>query len=334
MLLCCFHPTIITLITRNPAAVGVRYNDYIMRHFLQSDHWQSLQENLGRRSVSQTGEGWRYTAYLESGRLSTRLYAPYGPEAESDEALEQALKSLRTEAKALGASFVRFEPRTTGSETLFKSIGAVRAARVQPEATSVVDLTQPEADIISRMSPSSRNLYRNYAKKGVSFRVSTDISDIDILLGFLHEVAAHTGMKAHSDEYLRAQAETFFAKGCAKLYIAEYQGTPIVACLVYDYDHVRYYAHAAAGYEHRNLSAGTSIVGHMIMDAKADGMHAFDLYGIWPNASAGTPHQGITKFKRSFGGDDVVYHGTWELPVKPLRYRLYRLIASRTKQRT
>jgi lipid II:glycine glycyltransferase (peptidoglycan interpeptide bridge formation enzyme) len=305
-----------------------------MRHFLQSDHWKSLQENLGRRSVSRQGEGWRYTAYLESGRLSTRLYAPYGPEADSEEALEQALSSLKTGARALGASFVRFEPRALGSDALFGRLGAVRAARVQPEATSVVDLTQDADTIISRMSPSSRNLYRNYANKGVTIRTTTQPADIEILLTFLHEVAAHTGMHAHSDDYLRAQAKLFFEQDCAKLYVAEFEGSPVVACLVYDFDGVRYYAHAAAGYEHRNLSAGTSIVGQMIMDAKADGMKAFDLYGIWPDAQAGTPHGGITKFKRSFGGDDLIYRGTWELPVKKLRYRLYRMIASRGGQRT
>ena len=305
-----------------------------MRHFLQSDHWKSFQENLGRRSVSRQGEGWQYTAFLETGRLSTRLYAPYGPEAESEEALEQALHSLRTEAKALGASFVRFEPRTLGSDELFARLGAQRAARVQPEATSVVDLTREADDIISRMSPSSRNLYRNYANKGVSIRTTTDPAEIDILLGFLHEVAAHTGMKAHSDSYLRAQAELFFSQDCAKLYVAEFEGSPVVACLIYDFDGVRYYAHAAAGYEHRNLSAGTSIVGQMIMDANAEGLKAFDLYGIWPAADSKTPHGGITKFKRSFGGDDLIYRGTWELPVNKLRYRLYRTIASRSRQRS
>jgi lipid II:glycine glycyltransferase (peptidoglycan interpeptide bridge formation enzyme) len=305
-----------------------------MRHFLQSDHWKALQEKLGRRSISRQGEGWRYTAYLETGRLSTRLYAPYGPEADSEAALEQALQSLRTEAKKLGASFVRFEPGLLGSDELFARLGAVRSARVQPEATSVVDLSQNADAIVSRMSPSSRNLYRNYAKKGVTIRSTTDVASIEVLLTFLHEVAEHTGMKAHSDEYLRAQAETFFERNCAKLYVGEFEGSPIVACLVYDYDGVRYYAHAAAGYEHRNLSAGTSIVGQMILDAKNDGMTAFDLYGIWPDADNGTAHGGITKFKRSFGGDDRIYRGTWELPVKPLQYRLYRLVASRISQRT
>ena len=58
------------------------------------------------------------------------------------------------------------------------------------------------------MRSTSRNLYRNIHKKGVTFDVSTDPADIGILLGFLHDVSERAEFKAQSDDYLAQAART------------------------------------------------------------------------------------------------------------------------------
>ena len=51
----------------------------------------------------------------------------------------------------------------------------------------------------------------------------------------------------------------------------------------------------------------------------------FDLYGVVPPEVRDHAWSGFSDFKRSFGGRQLDYSGTWELPVKRLSYALYRL---------
>ncbi len=305
-----------------------------MTHFLQSEHWQQFQEALGRTCITGHGDGWSYRAYVEKGKINTRLYVPRGPLLASPEALAPALASLREAARAHGAALVRIEPTEHVTTDNLKAAGLVRAARVQPEATHVVDLTPSEDEIIAHMNTTGRRLHRAFAKRGLTLHTSHDPKDIGILTTMLHGVADTTGMTAHSDSYLRTQAETFLPSGVATLYYVTFEDSPIAAVFVFDYDGTRYYAHVASGYEHRNLGAGTSIVSHIMLEAKRAGLTSFDLYGIWPSATPGTPHAGITAFKRSFGGQDVIYPGTWELPVRPLPYAAYQFLRKFVKERT
>jgi len=304
-----------------------------MTHFLQTEAWGKFQESLGRMVVRDSGDGWSYQAILEKGKINSRLYVPYGPTLSKPGALSPALTSLRAQAKKLGATFIRVEPLGNVTTDDLKAAGLRRVARVQPEATSVVDLMRSNDDIIAAMTPSNRNLHRNYTAKGLEVHTSTNPADITILTTLLHGVAAKTGMHAHADSYLQKQAETFLPTGDGLLYYVTYEGQPVVASLVYDGDDTRYYGHAAADYEHRKLSPGTIIVSQMILDAKAKGLTQFDLYGIWPDATGNNPQAGITRFKRSFGGHDIRYNGTWELPVKKTGYALYRLLVRWSKGR-
>lgn len=111
----------------------------------------------------------------------------------------------------------------------------------------------------------------------------------------------------------------------AVLYVAEFEGAPIAATLVYDSEDTRTYAHAAASDEHRKLNAGTALVGQMILDAKEAGLKYFDLYGIADSDDPRHPWAGFTKFKKSFGGEPVTYPGAWDFPIHKWKYRLYRM---------
>lgn len=100
----------------------------------------------------------------------------------------------------------------------------------------------------------------------------------------------------------------------------------IAAALVYDYDGVRYYAHAAADYEHRKLRAGTVLLVQMILDAARAGQQTFDFWGITTSTDPQHPWAGFTQYKKSFGGRQVDYAGTWDLPLNKRKYQLYKTL--------
>lgn len=302
-------------------------------HFLQSSPWQEFQNKLGRQTFRMSGSDWEYLAILERGTGNTRLYCPYGPYAKSEKAFKNALTSLVNLGKERGATFVRIEPTDADLLPYLKSNKwrKVTYQSLNPEHTQTIDLSQTEEQIVANMSQPSRNIYRNYHKKGLEVKTSQNPSDIEIFIELIHKVANRTGMRPHSDKYFRTQAEALFPVGAAKIWYVLHENKPISASLLYDSPTTRHYAHAAADDtpELRKLNASTALVAEAIVDAKRQGLAEFDLYGIAPaDSSKDHPWYGFTRFKKSFGGQEVHFCGTWELPLKPLAYWAYRTYQS------
>lgn len=289
-----------------------------MSHFLQSDAWQRFQQSLGRQTFRAQGNGWEYLAILEPASFGlSRLYCPYGPTVESREAFEAALGSLKTLARKFGVAYLRLQPVGISIPPNSK-LRAVNYS--QPTHTWCIDLTQPEDAILQAMKPNTRNIYRNYRKKGLTHTVSYNPRDISRLTTLLHEVAEHNHITTHSDAYFRAQAETFLPQGDAALHFITKDTETIAAALVYLDESTAYYAHAAASHAYRKFNASTALLAEIIINAKQQGKTSCDLYGITTSSDPAHKWAGFTKFKQSFGGYLVDYNQTLEYPLKPVRY--------------
>lgn len=293
-------------------------------HFLQSSHWAAFQEALGRTVFYGSDDGWQCMAIIEQSRTGTRLYCPYGPLATDEPALVQAFQALTKLARAHKALFVRIEPILTKQKVSLGDFKIKRALKdIQPPQTWVLDLNQTEEEIMAGFTPTNRNLYRTAGNKGLTFRASDDPADLPVFLQMVHEVAANTGIKQHSDRYYEVMANVLLPRKAAKLYIAEHEGTPVAAAFVFDGKNTRYYTHAGSLLQSRKLHPGAPLLATMIFDAKKHGQSYFDFVGVAPVGAENHPWEGFTKFKQSFGGHYKLYLGTWELPTHPF-YRLYR----------
>lgn len=302
-------------------------------HFLQMRAWAAFQEALGRQIFYASGNGWSWLAVLEHTRLGSRLYCPYGPTAAGKKQLQTALTVLEDCAQSQHASYVRVEPVGWAPKTgSYRELGLHRARRnIQPELTWVKNLEPTENELIAGMTATNRNLHRTASKKGLTFRASTDPSEVKIFLDMMHEVAAKNSIHIHPDAYYQQMAETLMPLGAMKLYVAEHESKPVATSLVFDSPTTRYYAHAASLFEARKLHPGTPLVSHMILDAKRQGQQWFDFYGIAPADQPNHRWAGFTRFKQSFGGEPHSFNGTWELPVQKLPYALYRALGKMVK---
>lgn len=311
-----------------------------MTPILQSNIWAEFQRRLGKVVHEGHGPGWSFLAVEEKTPLGMYLYTPYGPCAESATAFKAALSALTALAKSVKAHYVRIEPVAAGlgnnAAAELSALGLVKApSDVQPALTWKVDLAQDEAELLKGMRSTSRNLYRNIHKKGVTFEISTDPADLPILLRFLEQVSGRAEFTAQSNTYLTTAASVLMPAGAAKLFIAKLDGEPIAAALSYDTVDTRVYAHAAADDAHRKLNAGIPLLVTMMLDAKAAGITEFDMWGVSPEDEPEHPWAGFSRFKRSFGGAEVRYPGTWDLPVNVLMYNAYGLTRkARTLVRT
>ena len=305
-------------------------------HFLQSRGWAAFQEKLGKKIYYASDKNWSWAALYEANSFGSRLYVPYGPTASSPASLTKAISTLVECANELDADFVRIEPAAPNAKKILRQLHAKRAHRdIQPKNTLIKDLDRPDDELFAEMMSTNRRLYRRAAETGFTFRQSYDPAELSIFLDMVHQVAERTGIQPHSDSYFESMAEALFPLKAAALFIAEHNGAPVATSIVFENANTRYYAHAGNAESARKLQPGVYLVGHLIFDAKAQGKKYFDYYGVAPpHAPKSHKWAGFSQFKRSFGGREVEYSGTWEIPIRKTRYQAYRLFTQINRVRT
>ena len=306
-------------------------------HILQSEAWEECLQKDGEQTHRWAGEGWSALAVQKKTPVGSYLFLPYGPailDAEHrTQCLQDALQTLSERARSLGCLFVRCEPTFAVNAAQMRSQGLVEAKEIDPKHTWVLDLAdQTEAELLAGMEKNKPRSWRNMASKGMSVRTTQDPAAVTELTRLLMAVGEQDHFTPQAEDHLRHQLEA----GFATLYLVDLAeaadvdrgaGSQVIAAaLVYDYDGVRYYAHAAADYEHRKLRAGTVLLVQMILDAARAGQQTFDFWGITTSTDSQHPWAGFTQYKKSFGGRQVDYAGTWDLPLNKRKYQLYKTL--------
>ena len=306
-------------------------------HILQSEAWEECLQKDGEQTHRWAGEGWSALAVQKKTPVGSYLFLPYGPailDAEHrTQCLQDALQTLSERARSLGCLFVRCEPTFAVNAAQMRSQGLVEAKEIDPKHTWVLDLAdQTEAELLAGMEKNKPRSWRNMASRGMSVRTTQDPAAVTELTRLLMTVGEQDHFTPQAEDHLRHQLET----GFATLYLVDLADATdvdrgvgsqvIAAALVYDYDGVRYYAHAAADYEHRKLRAGTVLLVQMILDAARAGQQTFDFWGITTSTDPQHPWAGFTQYKKSFGGRQVDYAGTWDLPLNKRKYQLYKTL--------
>lgn len=121
-----------------------------------------------------------------------------------------------------------------------------------------------------------------------------------------------------------------FTSPVTRLYLAKHEGKTIAGIIVTFYKDTAIYYYGASSNEHRNLMAPYLLQWHAIKEAKNNGCKNYDFLGISPPepaASSPKPHpwQGVTAFKKKFGGTVISYIPATEYPFKKLLYLAYKL---------
>jgi lipid II:glycine glycyltransferase (peptidoglycan interpeptide bridge formation enzyme) len=308
---------------------GSQWDDQLFAndgHFLQSSHWAAFQSALDNKVFYANAPGWQAMAVLETSRTGTRLYCPYGPVAKDTTGFTDSIAALGQLAKQQNAVFVRLEPVAPLRQHQLTEAGLKPALKpIQPSQTWVQDLAKTVAELLAEMTATNRNLYNNFATKGLSLRASHLPTDMPFFIELMKQVAAHNVIVPHPDHYYQTMADILLPRNAAKLYLAEHEGKVVASAFCFDSPTTRYYAHAAADFEARKLHPGTPLLVKMMLDAKNNGQSSFDFVGVAPQGAPDTHRwAGFTKFKQSFGGVYKQYLGTWELPVNKLVYGAYR----------
>ncbi len=200
---------------------------------------------------------------------------------------------------------------------------------IQPARTIIVSLKWTEDDVLARMKQKTRYNIRLAGKKGVTVRPWDD-------LPAFHQMMLVTGGRdgfgVHSLEYYQRAYELFHPTGMAELLVAEYEGRPLAALMVFARGRRAWYVYGASNDQERNRMPTYLLQWEAMRWARSKGAEEYDLWGV-PDEDEETLEAhftersdglwGVYRFKRGFGGEVKRAAQALDRVYNPLLYKLY-----------
>lgn len=293
-------------------------------NILQSRGWAEFQHALGHQPVWDSGDGYQWMGSVWESRGLRYLVCSYGPVVSPTGDPAKAIQSIIGAARELGLDFVRLDPRDQRVAEALKTKGGRRITDNQPARTQIIDLTKDMEELRKDLASGHRNGINGTERRGIEVSQVNRREDLEELLKMLGDTAKRSGTTFQDSFYFQSMWSTLQERGVAKLYMATVDKQPVAAAIFFDWGDTRSYLYAGAWQDkNREVKASVSLVWQAVVDAKQAGLKRFDLWGIAPTDDPKHAWAGITKFKKGFGGESVSYPGTYDIPLKPQKYRLY-----------
>ena len=324
-------------------------------HVLQSWEWGQFKSQFGWEPIYKLWQDERQQVQAAAlilqrtvplagfvARLRV-LYLPRGPLMDwNDTALRaHVLDDLQTLARQRGAIFVKMDPEVIlgagipGAEDARESalgqavitdLGArgwnYSSDQIQFRNTVWLDLTPTEEEWLARMKQKARYNLRLAQKKGVSVRLG-GTEDLALLYHMYAETAVRDGFTIRSEAYYHALWGQFLRAGMARALIAEVEGQPVGAVMLFLFAGRAWYLFGMSRPEHREKMPNYLLQWEAMRAAKAAGCTQYDLWGAPEVFNEEDSLWGVFRFKEGLGGQVVRTLGAWDFASSPWRYRLY-----------
>jgi len=296
--------------------------------FLQSWQWGEFQKSLGRKvwrfMLDREGELVCAGQAIEHGLPFglSYIYLSRGPVTTpfAKNHREEFLKIFQEEVKKFIQAMVFI--RAESVDFNFGRDGWLKVNDVQPSHTLMLALDKNEEDLLADMHQKTRYNIRLADKRGVTVR-QMDNNEFDKFWNLVYVTTERDKFRPHPKDYYKKMLDSL--GNMAQVWFAEYEGKILAANLMIFWGDNAIYLHGASSNEHRNVMAPYLLHWEMIKKAKAEGFEHYDFWGIAPENEPNHPWAGITRFKKGFGGVEVSYPGTFDLPMKKIWYLMYRL---------
>jgi lipid II:glycine glycyltransferase (peptidoglycan interpeptide bridge formation enzyme) len=340
---------------QNPADWNTLVASLPFGHILQSWEWGEFKSRYGwsaRRWVRNDADRpvaaaqiLRRTLRLPASHLSlptSLLYVPKGPLLHwDDESLRaRVLDDLQSLARRERAVFIKIDPdvptpslQTTkgdgeGIITDLQRQGWVFSRdQIQFRNTVTLDLRRSEAEILAAMKQKTRYNVRLAEKKGVRVRSSPGSpADLDMLYRLYAETSVRDGFVIRSADYYRDAWGSFIEAGLAQPFIAEVEGEPVSALILFKFARTAWYMYGMSREAHREKMPNHLLQWEAMRWAKANGCETYDFWGAPDEFNESDPMWGVWKFKEGFGGQIVRRIGAWDYAPSPLFYWMYTVV--------
>ena len=289
-----------------------------MAHFLQSPEWELFQKSLGRSTRRIRGAlciahaipmGFRY------------LYVPHPEILEKD--FPVFLKEASSVAESAEMLFLKIDPLAAYR---IKNVSfQIRTSEsIQPEHSLILDLSKSDAVLLREMHGKTRYNIKVAEKHGIAIRVIDSAEEklqrFESFWELLSETASRDRFHTHEKEYYTKLLAVDSPEYKTILILALKGDNVAAGAILNIYKGRAVYLHGASSDEYRSVMAPYLLHWTAIREARKRGCGEYDFWGIdpkkWP---------GVTRFKKGFGGREILYPKSFDIVYRPFWYALYRL---------
>lgn len=298
-------------------------------HVLQTAEWGELKSAFGweaQRLV--TGRSGVQILFRKLPLGFTLAYIPRPLPA-----FEQLFPEIDALCRQKRAIFLKIEPDAWEDEPIVLQAGqdglVSSPHNIQPPRTVVVSLAGTDEQVLGRMKQKCRYNVRLAEKKDITVRAWDDLDGFHRLMLV---TGGRDGFGVHSAAYYRKAYELFHPAGMAELLLAEFEGRPLAALMIFAVGQRSWYLYGASNDEERNRMPTYLLQWQAMQWARTCGCTEYDLWGV-PDATEQaletqfeTRHDGlwgVYRFKRGFGGQVRRVAQALDRIYIPLLYRLY-----------
>jgi lipid II:glycine glycyltransferase (peptidoglycan interpeptide bridge formation enzyme) len=204
---------------------------------------------------------------------------------------------------------------------------------IQPMRTLIVEVSGDDNQILGRMKQKTRYNINLALKKNVVVRTSTDLESFYPLMKITGQ---RDGFGIHSQNYYQRAFELFNKHDHCQIFVAEFEGEPIAALLVFRNGNRAWYFYGASSDAHREKMPNYLLQWEAMRWARSQGCTEYDLWGV-PDKNLETLEAnfmdkneglwGVYRFKRGFGGELKRSVGPWDRVYNSMAYKVYSLIS-------
>lgn len=279
------------------------------KSFHQSENWQKFQSSIGN-----------YAIFIENILVIFKKL-PFNKtfaEIPRGELNPDNWQKIKEECAKQQAIFVRIAPNDEKiPDFLQKQAKKVPNHRF-PELTLILDLNKSEEELKAEMNQAGR---RHLKKAQQSEIKITESKNVDLFMNIFAETTKRDGFSGHNKNYYQKILDIFGKN--AFMFIAEHEQDVLSAGIFAYTDDVCIYLYGASSNNKRELQAPTLLQWQAILKAKQAGKKYYDFFGIAPENAKNHPWQGVSQFKRKFGGTELAYAPEFEIPLSKFWYFLF-----------
>lgn len=193
--------------------------------------------------------------------------------------------------------------------------------------TYLLDLTKSEDQLLEKLHSKTRYNIKVANRHNVEIVEMTNDQGFEIYLKLLFDTTRRQGFYLHSQNYHRDLWKILKNTGMVHIMLAQYEGLPLSAFMLFVYKNRLFYPYGSSSDEHREVMASTLLMWESIKLGKSLGCKSFDMWGsLGPNAKEVENGFGFHRFKQGFGGQLTQFVGSYDLVINQPFYQIYNLV--------
>ncbi len=302
--------------------------------FAQSFEYGEMQKKMGRKVIrcilKKDGDLVGILALISFPLPFSKcyLYAPFGPALkDSSEDVLRFLKEKISEiVKKEGAVFARLElpKEANGKKVFVKPRGrAKEGSYFQPRTDWQLSLVNSNEEIIQNMNQSARRALRRSEENNVITEILpvTDKSVQKDFFSLMNDTAKRNNFRLHAENYYVGALESL-KESSAFFVRTKVLGETVVTLLIFVFGKEAMYLFGASSDDKKESGATLFSQLKAMEEARERGALIYN-FGAVSSHSGASKFDGITTFKKKFGGYEKWHGDFFDIVGSPLFYTLY-----------